>query len=169
MTNYKLIKLYSKDKKSLKQFNTFFKKINEKWKNITFSLTHKKRKRQKITILKSPHVNKKAQTQYQSITYSMYIKCLFLDRKKNYILLKKIKNHLFPDVQIKIEQNVCEKKAKLISTKLFSPKKTYYYSNEKTDTFLNTQKLLTFNMQRKPILKETLHFLKVLDNYGHFY
>jgi hypothetical protein len=99
----------------------------------------------------------------------MYIKCLFLDRKKNYILLKKIKNHLFPDVQIKIEQNVCEKKAKLISTKLFSPKKTYYYSNEKTDTFLNTQKLLTFNMQRKPILKETLHFLKVLDNYGHFY
>nr|YP_009317736.1 ribosomal protein S10 [Navicula ramosissima]AOY40414.1 ribosomal protein S10 [Navicula ramosissima] len=74
MINYKLIKLYSKDKKSLKQFEEFLKKLNKKWKNINVNIKAKKRKKQRITLLKSPHVNKKAQTHFQSIIYSADIK-----------------------------------------------------------------------------------------------
>ena len=154
MTNYTWIKLYSKDKKSLEQFKEFVTNLNNKWKNTTFSIKDKKKKRQILTILKSPHVNKKAQTQYQSIIYSTNIKCLALDVKKNYILLKKIKNHLFPDVKIKIEQVVFDKKAKFLKNHTFSPKKIYYYKKTKT---------------KKIILEKTLHFLKVLDNYGSLY
>ena len=154
MTNNKIIKLYSKNKESLKQFKKLIENINQKWKNITFSVKDTKKKRKRITILKSPHVNKKAQTQYQSIIYSTTIKCLTLDIKKNYILLKKIKNHLFPDVKIKIEQIVFDKKAKLLKNHTFSPKKVYYYKKTKT---------------KKIILEKTLHFLKVLDNYGNLY
>ena len=120
MTNNILIKIYSKDKKSLKQFKVFLKNINKKWKNFTFSIKDKNKKRKRITILKSPHVYKKAQTQFQSITYSSNIKYSSLDNKKNYIILKKIKNHLFPDIKIKINQTIFNQKTKLLA--IFSDK-----------------------------------------------
>ena len=174
MINYKLIKLYSKDKKSLKQFEEFLKKLNKKWKNITFNIKAKKRKKQRITLLKSPHVNKKAQTHFQSIIYSADIKCLQLNVKKNYIILKKIKNHLFPDVKIKIEQTILNKKIKLLKNDFFTTKKIYYY--QESNIFLNGQKqkrkLLTSNLKtdgKMLRLEKTVHFLKVLDNYGNFY
>ena len=172
MTNNTFIQLYSKDKKSLKQFIKFLKNIKNQWKNLIFSVKHKKKKRRRITILKSPHVNKKAQTKLQSIIYSTNIKCFSLNLKKNYIILKKIKNHLFPDLKIKIEQTIFDKKAKHLKNNLFLPQTLYYY--QKAETFSNKQKqkkkLLTFKKQpekRKIILKKTLHFLKILDHYGN--
>ena len=170
MTNNILIKIYSKDKKSLRQFKTFLKNITKKWENFTFSVKDNKKKKKKVTILKSPHVNKKAQTQFQSITYSANIKCFSFNLKKNYILLKKIKNHLFPDLKIKINQTILNKKAKLTTNKLFTPKNLYFYHN--TNTLFMTKKLLTFNEQgikKKVVLEKTLHFLKVLDKFGSSY
>ena len=171
MTNNKLIRLYSKDKKSLKHFIQLLNKINKKWKNFTFVLKPIKKKRKKITVLKSPHVNKKAQTQFQSIIYSTLIKYSSWEVKKNYILLKKIRNHLFPDVKIKIEQTVFAKKTKTLIKNQFLPKKIYYYKN--TKKFLEAQKkknLLAFNNNienKNTLLKKTLQFLKVLDHYGN--
>ena len=174
MTNYKVIKIYSKDKKSLKQFEKLLKNINKTWKNITFYIKDIKKRRKRITLLKSPHVNKTAQTQFQSIVYCTKIKYFSWDVKKNYIILKKIKNYLFPDIKIKIEQTVCDKKIKSLKKNLFLPKKMYYY--KETKTFLNkqiqTKKLLTLHKQvekKKRILEKTLQFLKVLDNYGNSY
>ena len=172
MTNNTLIQLYSKDKKSLQQFTKFLKNINNKWKNIIFNVKNKQKKKKKITLLKSPHVNKKAQTQFQSIIYSTNIKCLTLNLKKNYIILKKIKNHLFPDLKIKIKQTIFGKKTKFVKNKGFLPQKLYYY--QKTKTFVTKQKqktkLLTLNQQDEKkiiILKKTLQFLKVLEHYGN--
>ena len=174
MTNNTLIKLYSKDKKSLEQFKEFFRNISNKWKNTTFSIKNKKRKKQKTTLLKSPHVNKKAQTHFQSIVYSANLKCLTLNAKKNYIMLKKIKNHLFPDIKIKIEQTIFNKKTSVLKNDLFLTNKIYYYQEPKT--FFNKQtqkkKLLTQDTktEKKAIrLKKTVQFLKILDNYGNSY
>ena len=172
MTNETLIKIYSKDKKSLKQFKIFLKRLNKEWKNFAFYIKDKKKKKEKITILKSPHVNKKAQTQFQSTIYSANIRYLSFDLKKNYIILKKIKNHLFPDIKIKINQTIFNKKTKFSQNKLFSPKNLYYY--KETNTTFNKQKnqkkFLTGNKQEKKItLKKTLQFLKILDNFGRSY
>ena len=174
MTNNKVIKLYSKDKESLKQFKKLLKNINKTWKNITFYTKDNKKRRKRVTILKSPHVNKTAQTQFQSIVYSSKIKYFSWDVKKNYIILKKIKNYLFPDIKIKIEQIISDKKIKSLKKNSFLPKKMYYY--QETKTFLSKQiqkkKLLTLQKQiekKKIILKKTLQFLKILDNYGNSY
>ena len=170
MTNDILIKIYSKDKKSLKRFKIFLESINEKWENFTFTIKDNKKKKKKVTILKSPHVNKKAQTQFQSITYSANIRCFSFDLKKSYILLKKIKNHLFPDVKITISRTILNKKAKFSTNKLFSTRNLYFYQN--TSTLFTKKKLLAFNeheKKKKVVLKKTLHFLKVLDKFGNSY
>lgn len=171
MTKDKLIKLYSKDKKSLERFVHILKKMDNDWKILTFASKNIKRKIKKVTVLKSPHVNKKAQTQFQSITYSTLIKYSTWEIKKNYILLKKIRNHLFPGIKIKIEQTVFTKKTKALSKNQFLPQKTYFYMS--TNTFLEKQKpknsLLTFSNdnKKKILLQKTLQFLKILDNYGN--
>ena len=174
MTNNKIIKLYSKNKESLKQFKKLIENINQKWKNITFSVKDTKKKRKRITILKSPHVNKTAQTQFQSIVYTSNIRYFSWDAKKNYIVLKKIKNYMFPDIKIKTEQIVFDKATKTFKQSSFLPKRIYYY--QKTKIFLNkqkqTKKLLTLQKQiekKKIVLEKTLQFLKVLDNYGNYY
>ena len=89
MANTAVIKIYSKDKKSLEQFKTFLKNITKKWKSFTFNIKNNKKKRKRITVLKSPHVNKKAQTQFQSIVHSANIKCFSFDLKKKLYYIKK--------------------------------------------------------------------------------
>ena len=172
MINTRLVKLYSKDKNSLKRFIQLLHKITRKWKNLTFVSKNIKKRKKKVTVLKSPHVNKKAQTQFQTITYGTLIKYSSLEMKKSYILLKKIRNHLFPDIKIKIEQTVFTKPPKTLIKNKFLPKKVYYYKNSNTKTFLKKQKnhLLDFqdNTENKRLLlKKNLLFLKVLDNYGN--
>jgi len=49
-------------------------------------------------------VNKKAQEQYQFTTYFNEFTYFTWDTKKGTLLLKKIKNNLFPGVKINIEQ-----------------------------------------------------------------
>ena len=174
MTNTKLLKLYSKDKESLKRFRKLLKQINKKWKNSTFVFKSIKKKRKRITVLKSPHVNKKAQTQFQSITYSTLVKYSSWEIKKNYILLKKIRNNLFPDVKIKIEQIVFVKNIKSLTKNQFLPKKNCYYNSTKTFSSKQKekQKLLISNKhikKKRILLKKTLQLLKVLDNYGNLY
>lgn len=176
MANSKLIKLYSKDKNSLKRFILLLQKINNKWKNLTFVFKNIKKRKKKVTVLKSPHVNKKAQTQFQTIIYSILIKYSSLEIKKNYILLKKIRNQLFPDVKIKIEQTVFSNpiKPKLINQ--FLPKKIYYYNINSTKKSIGKQKqknkllnCYSYPDATKMLVQKTLHYLKVLDCYGNSY
>ncbi len=169
MTNQKQIKLYSKDKNSLKRFILLLKNISNRWNNLTFVFKNIKKRKKKVTILKSPHVNKKAQTQFQITIFSVLIKYSSLELKKSYILLKKIRNHLFPNVKIKIEQTIQVKKAKMSVKNHFLPKKIYYYKS--TKNFFKKQKnsLLIFNNSRenkKILLEKTLQYLQILDHFG---
>lgn len=171
MTNNKIIKLYSKDKKSLKRFSQLLEKIKNKWTNLTFVWGNIKKKRKKVSVLKSPHVNKAAQTQFQSITYGAIIKISSLEMKKNLILLKKIRNHIFPGIKIKIEQKIEFKKAQIAVKNQLLPKKIYYYKSTKTFIEKQNQKnnLLSWNSyekNKKILLNQTLQFFKVLDHYG---
>jgi ribosomal protein S10 len=169
MTKYK-IKLYSKNKQSLKRFSKLFKKPGVKLQNRRLVLSNLKRKRKRVTVLKSPHVNKKAQEQFQSVTYNTIIKCLSWEIKKNVLLLKKIKNCLFPDIRIKIEKFLSSNETQFFKSTRYSPKKTFYYDTELFSFKRQKEKkLFTSNrhVKNEKLLKKTLLYLKLLDNYGH--
>ena len=157
MTKYE-IKLYSKNKESLSFFLKLLKQPKNEIQNLqVFLKTSKKEKKQKrITVLKSPHVNKTAQEQFQLITYRAVIECFSWEIKKNTLLLKKIKNRLFPDVKIKIEKKNFPYKKSFIQDILFNPENTLY---GRTTLFEET-------VEREKLLKQTLIYLKILDNYG---
>jgi ribosomal protein S10 len=97
--------IYSKNINSIKKFlNFFYKKLTFKiLKYQIFKSKFQKPIQKKIlTVLKSPHVNKTAQEQFE---YRLFRKQLTLFSYKSglfLILLKYIKFKLFPDLKIKI-------------------------------------------------------------------
>lgn len=100
-----IIEIYSKSYKSLNYFvNNFFnKKSVDKLKLILLKSNLQKKKRKKIlTVLKSPHVNKIAQEQFEQRIYKRQIKCFTFQGFLFLFFLKKIKIKLFSDIKIKI-------------------------------------------------------------------
>ena len=170
MTKYE-IKLYAKDKKTISNFLKFFKRSQNEIKNFPIPLNFKRIKKRKniITILKSPHVNKKAQAQFQQITYATVGEFFSWDRKKNAICLKKLKNNLFPGSKIKIENAFCFKgnSEKTFNGKILLIKKSTF------STFLSKKKqILIFKSQKIETAKNRkwknniLKNFKKLDSYG---
>ena len=102
MTKYE-ITLYSKNNESLKNFLRFLKyglKIQKIQEPLNY--TKKKKEKKRISVLTSPHVNKTAQEQFEYTIYSIKLSFHFYRTKKCLVLLKKIRNQLFPDIKIKI-------------------------------------------------------------------
>lgn len=165
MTNYK-IKIYSKKKNSLNFFLKFLERLQHY--QLIFSFSRKKAKRKRITVLKSPHVNKKAQEQYQVITYFNKILYITWDKKKGTVFLKKIKDTLFPGLRISIDRFQSKNKKKLfIQNSLLNPlkfvkSKTIFLS---TDSQQNNKLFSKTNaLKKKKIQKKVLVNLKKLEN-----
>nr|YP_010377400.1 ribosomal protein S10 [Navicula tsukamotoi]QYB23087.1 ribosomal protein S10 [Navicula tsukamotoi] len=168
MTKYK-IKLYSKNKETINNVLKFFNQSQNKIKNFPITLNFKRKKKRKniITILKSPHVNKKAQTQFQQITYIAVGKYLSWNKKKSTICLKKLKNNLFPGLKIKIEKtSILKNNSKKTLFARFSlvknPSLLSFFSKKKQALIFKNQKITTKKWKNR-ILKN----LKRLDTYGH--
>ena len=149
MTKYR-IKMYAKNKKTISNFLKFFKQSQNKIKNFPITLNFKRRKKRKniITILKSPHVNKKAQTQFQQTTYATRGKYFSWEKKKSAICLKKLKNNLFPDLKIKIEKSFRFKSdlEKTFSSKILLIKKSTFlpfFSEKKQILIFENRKIAT--------------------------
>nr|YP_010134143.1 ribosomal protein S10 [Navicula veneta]QWM93633.1 ribosomal protein S10 [Navicula veneta] len=149
MTKYTLI-LYSKNKTSIKKFLEFINNISKTQNfQILKKLLKKKKTRKKISVLKSPHVNKTAQEQFEYIYYSIKIYFYSWEIKKYFIMLKKIKNQLFPDIYINIK------------TKIYASKKNKLINLEKISLYKPT-----ININNKNQFNKTLLYLKILDCYG---
>jgi len=169
MIKYDLI-LYSKTQNSLNYFLEFIQ-YNNKSKNfhVLKNLSKKKKTRKKISVLKSPHVNKTAQEQFEYVYYSLKISLYTWEIKKYLIFLKKIKNQLFPDLKIKIKAQFSKKKQttknKLLQIDQVSfhyPKLYDYHINKKIKTITSMQFFKTSGQ-----LKNTLLYLKTLDCNGN--
>lgn len=96
-----LIKISSKDKKNLDLYLKFFFKFENKDLNVK-NIANKKCKKF-LSILKSPHINKSAQEQFE---FKFYNKTLFIQSLYYYELLyffKKMKSALFPFIKIQIK------------------------------------------------------------------
>jgi len=173
MTKYN-ITLYSKNKESLNNFMKFLK-YNSKtpYLLILSNLLKKKKTKKKISVLKSPHVNKTAQEQFEYVTYSIKISFYSWEIQKYLILLKKIKNQLFPEINIKINGNFSKKK-KIVENKLFNPSRVVVDSSIWNDTNRSQKHkklkieatIPTTVIRKKNLLKKTLLYLQILDCYG---
>ena len=104
------IKVSSKDKKLLNSFSQHLSKI-ETTSNFLKSFS-KQNARQFITILKSPHVNKTAQEQFE---FRFYTKEFIVNSFKPltfFLILKKINNLSFSGIDLKINGLFKENKKK---------------------------------------------------------
>ena len=155
MSNFTIL-LYSKNKNTLNYFLDFFKNSEKQNFRITKKLLPKKKKKKKISILKSPHVNKTAQKHFQYVYFSVRVSVKTHELQKNLVFLKKIKNQLFPDLKIVIKGT--HKKKELFSLKkiAFSCQKFQKKSQGQFRTILEHKNLFT----------KTISHMKILDYYG---
>jgi ribosomal protein S10 len=97
------VTVVSNNPNSIQKFFLFFfynKKISF---NTIKKYFQKKRDKKILTILKSPHVNKTAQEQFEYRIYSRQITMYSSQNFQYLVFLKKVSVHLFPDIKIKIK------------------------------------------------------------------
>jgi ribosomal protein S10 len=143
MKHYKL-KLLSRNLKSLKSLlillNSHFKVTNKK------NLNNPKTKKI-LTILKSPHVTKSAQEQFESRYYCNILGFTKFE-KKLIVLLKKIINRCHPDIYLKIRigiNNLKHKKYYFNPLNLFKKKlKIYFLENSTINRIKREKRQLKF-------------------------
>ena len=152
----------SKTKKSLYDFLSFLNSTSIDFNTIKKNFKNKKRKT-KFTILKSPHIYKTAQEQFQSSFFSNKIAIYSNSNFQFLIFLKKIKNNLFPDLKIKIKFPINKNVANKTQTLILNP------NNFKLN-ILN--KLLhqknKIKKHKKKNYKEIEHLIKIFDLHGEF-
>lgn len=95
------LKVSSKDNKVLKKFCQFLLKLETS--PLTLKHFSRQNKQKFITILKSPHVNKTAQEQFE---FRLFSRKFLIDSCKPLtflIVLKKIKNISFPGIKLEVK------------------------------------------------------------------
>ena len=114
----------SKSLYSLNVFLIFFLKLlNSKklkvkvFKKIKINSKHQKN----FTVLKSPHVNKTAQEQFKTEIFNYNIYFFSLQSEKILLILKKLNNSLFHDINIKLKVSIDKKKKYRIRLNLINP------------------------------------------------
>lgn len=93
------LEISSKNKQSLQDFLIFLFNIKN---NLIISYIPKQKLKKVVTILKSPHVNKSAQEQFEYRVYTKVIKVNTLRSINFLFILKKIKSLNFPGIKLKI-------------------------------------------------------------------
>lgn len=164
----------TKNKKSLKKFLYFFKKnVNKNFNTVNLYFPKKKNKKV-ITLLKSPHVNKTAQEQFEIRFFTIQLKIVTTQVFKFLIFFKKIKNFTFADIQLKTKFS-CTLKNQFCLKKNF-----FYLANYPINFFLKQKEIeenKTFKITKKSIVKLDIlknknyslsnKSLKLIDFLGH--
>jgi ribosomal protein S10 len=164
----------TKNKNSFKKILYFLKKnIKKKFNNITFYFPKKKNKKV-ITLLKSPHVNKTAQEQFEVKYFSIKLKIFTTKMFKFLIFLKKINNFLFADIQIKTKFLTSSKKQFLLKRQIININnflKVLFFKNKNYVKIKNfneiqiTKKNYFLNNNKKYLTSKKL--FKIFDFFGH--
>ena len=162
------VTILSKNKNSIKNFFLFLIKNKLYKKNNFKKHFQKKTKRKKITILKSPHVNKKAQERFEKRLLKKQFTIQTIQNLKKLVLLKKLKFNLFPDIKIVLKQNINKINTKKVSLKIFNPDNLNFNKNSNI-TIYNINLINVSNFKKKEtVTKKTLYLIKFFDLYGEF-
>lgn len=107
----------SKVKKSLNEFASFINKNLDVNFNLINKNLIKKKRGGVITLLKSPHVNKNAQEQFEIEQFGLSFNIKTLRPFNFLVFLKKIKLYIFPAVKIKVKSLNINNQRKIINKK----------------------------------------------------
>jgi ribosomal protein S10 len=164
MNLFKII-ITSKNQVTIHNFFLFIyqNKINKL--NILKNIFQKKKKKEKLTILKSPHVNKIAQEQFEQEFLKKQFKIQTIKNSNYLVYLKKLNFNIYPDTNIilKCNNNMIFKS---FNFKVFNP------NNFKFDKhfFLKIQntklKTLIKIKNKSKLFKNLNSYLYIMDIYG---
>ena len=141
MNSY-LLNISSKNEKSL---NNFTKLVLKNFKDNNLIKKNKKKiKKKRLTMLKSPHVNKTAQEQFESKIFSINIYIYSTSNINQYIYLKKIIKKSFHDIKITIKYLINNKYSKQNQFKIFKIKNFKLNSKKKNHSAIKNKKLKSF-------------------------
>jgi ribosomal protein S10 len=150
---YFSLKIFSKDSYSMAKFLDFLLNITNPF--VTFCNFPQRKKKNFVTVLKSPHINKTAQEQFEYKIFYKTIRLWSPQYKFLVIILKKAIKTSFPGIQVQFNSLMSyniEKKVLLRSL------------NPKTINFFFFQKLSFKNklLQKKQIIKQ----INLFDSFG---
>lgn len=126
-------KIQSKNNQVLNNFFFLLQKFNILI--ISLEATQKKKKRRLITILNSPHINKKAQEQFEFRFYRKHFLIRVTKPLTFLFFLKKLKNLSFCNIKFKIKKISNKNILKLLNPNNLNLKITY---NSKNFTYHKT-------------------------------
>jgi ribosomal protein S10 len=154
------IKASSKDKKVLEKFSWFLSKLETS--TFTLKCFSKQKKRKFITILKSPHVNKTAQEQFEFRFYNKRFLINSFQPLTFLFILKKIKNLSFSGLNLEVKSLLKSNEKNNNFLKLISPDNLTL--NIKHD--YNKQKLTRKSLSQNLLLKK---YIQLFDCYGEIF
>ena len=173
------IKVSSKNKKSILKFSfLIFKRINFKIgsKMLLKNYLASQKRKKTFTILKSPHVNKKAQEQFEIRVFSHQLLIHTTYDKKFIYFLKNLKLRLFPDIRLKIK--FFTNKKSNFKTQIFNPynykfpfPQLSYNQNKKTVTKQDSCSIFQSKYENniKKTLKKSVIYLHIVGIYGELF
>ena len=166
------ITILSKNKQYVDNFSFFFNN-NKKPNFYIIKKDLKKKKKKKIlTILKSPHVNKTAQEQFEYRVFSKQYLIYSTEYFKYLIFLKKLKTNAFPDLKIIIKFNIYRKNNKQLKIKTFNLDNfnaNFYKNLLYQEHILKNLKRLNIEKYKKKnynSIEKTKILTKIFDLYG---
>lgn len=162
------ITVTSRNKNSIKNFFLFLNKTTSINLNIIQKYFQEKTRKKKLTILKSPHVNKKAQEQFESRVFKKQLTIQVTKNFKYLIFFKKLSFDLFPDIKIKLQHIISDKNIKKLKIKIFKPNNFKINKYSGFQTYNLNLKYLRNNMSKHLLTKKTNFLLKIFDLYGEF-
>jgi len=162
------LKVSCKDRRILKKFTSFFTKIESL--SIFVKPFPKHERRKFVTILKSPHVNKTAQEQFEYRFFSKHFWVFSFKSSVFFLLLKKLKNLSFSGLKLEIKGVFEKNSTSKHVLKCINPdnvvlrndnlnKKKFKKLRERQDT--SNFILDDFNLSKK--------YIQLFDSYGEIY
>lgn len=142
----------SKNKNSILKFLRIFKSFSNNKKlqlARTFIFFQNRHYKKIFTVLKSPHVNKTAQEQFEFTIYSQKIKIQTFQIIKILIVLKKIQTTFFSEIQLNIKFIIDKTQKKKILINNFNPDMSAFNTNNKYNFKQVELYLLLFNYYGK--------------------
>jgi ribosomal protein S10 len=168
------LKVSCKDKRILKKFINFFPKIKS-FPTVLKSFPISE-KRKFVTVLKSPHVNKTAQEQFEYRFYSKHFLIRSFKPFTFFSCLKKLKTLSFPGVNLKIKGQFERNKTNKHSLKMISPdnivleNSSQVYTCEqrfKINLRAKTVQTVSKNLEANFLLSKK--YIQLFDLYGETY
>ena len=109
------------------------------------SILIRKKKKKKLTILKSPHINKTAQEQFEARIFSKKLIIYPIKNSKYLAFFKKIRNNLFSDIYIKTKFSLNKTAENNLKLKIFNPNNfkinKNFYVNQRIERETKKKKL----------------------------